>query len=303
MDGNPFLKGFPGRYRMMRYLFYCFLAAAAFTVGAPDFARAQDGDLRFVITSAVASDPSYTNYRALTNYVASRTGKQAVFISGLTYGQVDDLFMSRRVDVGFLCNSHYARRKTAVKLEPIAAPVITDYGEPKFQIYIIVPMDSPIKSFDDLKGKSIDLADPLSSTTLYAASMLRKKNETIQSFFGKTIYSGSHDMTIELVANKMVDAGFIDGHIWDYHTNADPVFSAKTRILHRSRDFTIPPVVVRKSTPEDLKRKLRQVLLTMHEYAEGREILKKLRIEKFVDIKERDYDDVLRLYNSVKDLI
>lgn len=52
-----------------------------------------------------------------------------------------------------------------------------------------------------------------------------------------------------------------------------------------------------------MKRKIRQVLLTMTADAKGREILKKLRIEKFVDIKERDYDDVLRLYNSVKDRI
>jgi ABC-type phosphate/phosphonate transport system substrate-binding protein len=179
----------PGRlprgYGMTRYFFYCFLVAAAFTTCAPNFANAEDSDIRFAITSAMASDPSYTNYRALTQYIASRLGKQAVSISGLTYSQVDSLFRTRRVDVGFLCNSHYARRKTALQYEPIAAPVIQDYGKPKFQVYIIVPMDSPVKSLADLKGKSIDLADPLSTTTLYAAAVLRKKNETIQSYFGK----------------------------------------------------------------------------------------------------------------------
>ncbi len=288
---------------MTRYFFYCFLVAAAFTLSVSNFAHAEDGDIRFAITSAVASDPSYTNYRALTQYIASRLGKQAVFISGLSYSQVDSLFKTKRVDVGFLCNSHYARRKAALQYEPIAAPVIQDYGKPKFQVYIIVPMDSPVKSLADLKGKSIDLADPLSTTTLYATAMLQKKHETIQSFFGKTIYSGSHDMTIQLVANKMVAGGFIDGHIWDYHTNTATLFCEKTRIISRSGYFTTPPVVVRKGTPEDLKRKIKQVLLNMQADNQGREILKKLRIEKFVDIREQDYDDVLRLYNSVKDRI
>ena len=42
------------------------------------------------------------------------------------------------------------------------------------------------------------------------------------------------------------------------------------------------------------------VFLDMHREAKGREILRKLRIEKFVQIKDEDYQDVRRIYSAVK---
>lgn len=279
------------------------LAAAVLLPGSLNIASARDDDVRFAITSAVASDPSYENYRKLTRYIAAQLGKKSVFISGLSYNQVDNLFKEGLVDVGFLCNCHYARRKEAVQFEPIAAPVLVGHNKPQFQVYIIVPKDSPVKSLSDLKGKAVDLADPLSTTTLLAASLLQKKNETIKSFFGKAIYSGSHDMTIELVAGKIVDAGFIDGHIWEYHNAVDPAYVSKTRVIYRSQNFTTPPVVVSRNMLEEVRRKIRTALLTMNETPEGRAILKKLRIERFVDIREKDYQDVLQMYSAVKERI
>ncbi len=286
---------------MKKFLFYVFLIAAAIPARTPAYAADQDHELRFAITAAVASDPSYSSYRELTNYLAGKMGDKSVFISGLTYDQVDTLFRKGMIDVGFLCNCHYARRKSVVNFEPVAAPVITDHGKPKFQVYVIVAEDSAIRTLADMKGKSVDLADPLSTTALYAASLLEGKNDTIKSFFGRTIYSGSHDMTIELVASRMVDVGFIDGHIWDYHKSVSPALTAKTKVIQRSRDFTIPPVVVRKGTPEAVKQKMRQILFAMDRDAEGREILRKLHIGKFVDIREGDYEDVVHLYNRLKD--
>lgn len=284
--------------------FLTLVLAAILIIGVVQQATpAQEGELKFAITAAVCSDPSFANYRELTNYIADRIGKKSAFVSGLTYNQVDNLFLKGQVDVGFLCNTHYARRNKAVGFEPIAAPIIIGYDKPKFQVYIIVHKDSKITSIGDLRGKSIDLADPLSTTTIYAADMLLKKNEKIKSYFGKAIYSGSHDMTIQLVANKMVDAGFIDGHIWDYHDKVRPEFSSKTKVIHKSPDFTIPPVVVQKAIDKALKERITRILLTMHEDARGKEVLKKLRIYKFIEIKDKDYKDVLEMYNRVKDRI
>ena len=263
----------------------------------------QERELRFAITSAVGSDPSYTNYKELTNYIAEKAGRKSIFVSGFTYNQVDNLFQKGQVDVGFLCNTHYARRSKAVGFEPIAAPIVTGYNKTKFQIYIIVHKDSRITSLEDLKGKTVDFSDPLSTTTIYGANMLLKRNETIKSYFGKAIYSGSHDMTIEMVANGLADAGFIDGHIWDYHDKVRPVYSQKTKVIHRSSDFTIPPVVVSKTTDKALRQEIKKILFTMHEDAKGRDILKKLRIDKFTDVKGDDYQDVLQMYEKVKDRI
>ena len=285
---------------MKKYFLFVLFTSLIFFSGAPGTAAAVQKDLRFAITGAVASDPSFKNYRELTTYVANKVGRRAVFISGLTYGQVDRLFVDGQVDVGFLCNCHYVRRKEMSKFEPIAAPVIEGYGKAKFRVYVIVRKDSEIKSLNDLRGKSVDFADPLSTTSVYAAYLLRKRHETIKSFFGKAIYSGSHDMTVQLVASRMVDAGFIDGQIWDYQQEVHPQYSSKTRVIYKSGEFTVPPVVVSGTMDRALKGQLTSVFLDMNREAKGREILRKLRIEKFVQIKDQDYQDVRRLYSTVK---
>ncbi len=284
---------------MKRNILFGLAMIVALLAAEENITAAQSEALRFAITSAVASDPSFNIYRELTGYVAKRIGRKPMFISGLSYTEVDDLFMQGKADVGFLCNAHFARRRGAVGFVPIAAPIITGHDKPKFQVYIIVHRDSGLKSLDDLRGRSVDFADPLSTTSIYAAYVLRKKNATIKSYFDKAIYSGSHDMTIQLVANKLIDAGFVDGHIWDYHDRMQPLYSSKTRVIHKSPDFTIPPVVVSRTTPEALRVKLRGILLSMHKDPAGLVILKKLRIEKFVAVRDNDYEDVTRMYKMV----
>lgn len=283
----------------MKKIGVVFLIAAACSLW--NSAWSADTDLKFAITGALISDPSNAHSRELAEYIARKVGRTSVLISGLSYGQVDNLFMEGQVDVGFLCNSHYARRKQIVGFEPLAAPVIAGHAGPKFRIYIIVPRESSIAALAGLKGKVVDFADPLSTTSIYAAHELQKQNQTIKSFFKKAMYSGSHDMTVELVAAKMVDGGFIDGHIWDYHDKFKSGPTSKTKIIYKSEKFTAPPVVVSKSLPHSMKRKIHAVMLAMHMDAEGREILKGLNIERFVDIREQDYQDVEHMYHEIRD--
>lgn len=286
---------------MKKLILLLFGLAIFLAVIATNRADAQEHELRFAITGAVASDPSHSYYRELTDYVANKVGKKTVFVSGLSYDQVDNLFLKGQIDIGFVCNTHYGRRGNVVGFQPLAAPVITGSDKPRFQIYVIVHKDSNFKSINDLRGKSVDFADPLSTTSVYAASMLLKKDATIRSYFGKAIYSGSHEMTVELVANKLVDAGYIDGFIWDYLENVRPENSSKTRIIHKSEEFTTPPVVVSGSIDKGLKNEIQRILLTMHQDAKGGEILRKLRIDKFVEVNAASYQDVIQMYDNVKD--
>lgn len=256
-------------------------------------------ELRFAITAAVASDPGFAHYKDLTEYISGKLGRKCVFISGLTYSQVDNLFRAGDLDVGFLCNAHYARTKKEVKFEAIAAPVLKCCSKPQFQVYVIVNRDSRLESIADIKGMSVDCSDPLSTTALYAKYLLLEKKTTPESYFSKVIYSGGHEMTLQLVANKMVEAGFIDGHIWEYENAKGSPYTAKTRIIHKSRYFTIPPVVVSASMPRQSKTEIKNILLNMHKDPAGERILKALYIEKFVQVSDRDYDNVHRLYLKV----
>lgn len=294
------MRGFHCLKRLLFFVFFTSLFVFTPLHAGPSYAGAVQPELKFAVTNMVGSDPSAMKYRQLADYLAGKTGMKTVFISGLLYTQIDGLFKAGQVDVAFLCNAHYARRKKDLGFQPLVAPVMSGYDRPKFQVYVIVNKDSKYKSIEDLRGKSVDLSDPLCSTRIYAEYLLLQRHETLSSFFRRVIYSGNVDMTIHLVANRLIEAGFVEGHIWDMEDRIEPVFVSRTKIIHRSQEFTIPPLVVSSSLPGTLRQKIKKLLLGMHADAEGRKVLDALHIKRFVQAEEKDYDDILKMYNDVK---
>jgi len=77
-------------------------------------------------------------------------------------------------------------------LKPLVVPVA--HGEPVYYSYIIVPKDSPAKTFEDLKGTRFAFSDPQSNTgKLVPTYMLAIRNETPDSFFSTYVFTYAHD--------------------------------------------------------------------------------------------------------------
>ncbi|MCK5651899.1 MAG: PhnD/SsuA/transferrin family substrate-binding protein, partial [Gemmatimonadetes bacterium] len=77
-------------------------------------------------------------------------------------------------------------------------------------------------------------------------------------------------------------------------------YAAGTKIVDRWGPFGINPVVVHPDLDEDLKNRLRQTLLTMHEDPRGITILANLHIDRFIVPDDSIYDSVrtMRAYIS-----
>jgi phosphonate transport system substrate-binding protein len=99
---------------------------------------------------------------------------------------------------------------------------------------------------------------------------LERPGETPESFFGKIIYTYSHDNSIKAVALSLVDGAAVHGHIWEYFNRRDPEFTSKTRIIKKSVPFGNPPVVASSHLPESTKDQIRKILLGMHKDSEGK---------------------------------
>jgi hypothetical protein len=75
-------------------------------------------------------------------------------------------------------------------------------------------------------------------------------------FFKKQLFSGSHDNSIKFVAERFVDAAGVDSLIWEYYNKVNPEFTSLTRILVKSEEFGMPPVVVQKDVDRDFQLRL-----------------------------------------------
>jgi len=227
-------------------------------------------------------------YEDLVHYISRKIGRPIKINQKKTYKEVNDQLKQRQIDAAFICSGAFVEAKSRFPIEIIAVPVVN--GKNTYNADVIVRKNSPIRRFEDLRGKTFAFTDPLSNTgRLYAVERVRELHSTPGKFFSKVIYTHGHDYSIQAVARGMVDGATVDGLVLNYTKAYYPEKVKNIRIIEISKPFGMPPVVVHKNLDYQLKNKLRQVLLKMDKDPEGKKILERLMIDKFVPGNEKDY--------------
>jgi phosphonate transport system substrate-binding protein len=152
----------------------------------------------------------------------------------------------------------------------------------------------------DLQGKVFAFTDPISNTgRSYPTFLVQELGNTPEQFFSRTFFTYSHDDAIRAVADGLADGAAVDSLVYDYAIARDPELGAKTRIVHRSPPFGIPPIVVSPALRPRLKAELQNLLLGMADKAEGRGALQTIGVEKFVVIDDQAYNSLRELLAAV----
>lgn len=249
------------------------------------------GVIRIAVGGMITPKDGFGYYREFLDYIGRKTGRHIDFVDREDYAEINGLVKSGKVDLAFVCGGPYVDGHREFGMELLAAP--RAYGDTVYYSYIIVHKDSPLRTFDDLRGKRFAFTDPLSNTgKLVPTFMLARRNETPETFFRGTVFTKSHDKSIRAVAQKIVDAAAVDSLIWEYENRTNPEFTSKTRIIEKSPPYGIPPVVVRHGLDPQLKEQLRAILLNAHLDSEGKKILDGMMIERFVVISDSAYDSI-----------
>ncbi len=258
---------------------------------APAAPAAGAKKLRVAIAAMISPKETFASYQDLMNWISKKTGMEVVFVQRKKYEEVNALLKDDQLELAFVCTGAYIEGHDDFGMEILVAPVTQ--GRTVYYSYTIVPADSPVKSFDELKGKTFAFTDPMSNTGKLAPTYrLAQMKQTPESFFKSTSYTYSHDKSIESVARNLVDGAAVDSLVWDYLDRKNPEFTSRTRIISKSDPYGIPPVVVARATSPELKKTLRDLFLHAHEDPEGKTILSRIMIEKFALVDDRSYDSV-----------
>ena len=260
-------------------------------VMAPSVDHKGGQPLRIAVGGMITPREGFVYYRGFLDYIGKKLGRQVDFIDRENYKEINQLLRSGSVDAAFVCSGPYVDGNAEFGLELLAAPQA--YGQTVYYAYILVARDSPITKFEELRGKTFAFADPESNTgRLVPEFMLAKMGETPDSFFRKHVFTHAHDKSIKAVAQGIVDGASVDSLIWDYADKRNPQFTSKTKIIRKSAPYAIPPVVVRPGLDGELKKALKRVFLSAHADPEGKELLKNMMIDKFVEIDDKAYDSI-----------
>ncbi|MEW6349698.1 MAG: phosphate/phosphite/phosphonate ABC transporter substrate-binding protein [Thermodesulfobacteriota bacterium] len=264
----------------------------------PETSYPSQDTLRVAVAAMVSPKQSFANYREFLDYLGHTLGKRVDLIQRKTYVEVSELMGKGLIDVAFICSGPYAAARERYGFELLAAPQIN--GSHFYRSYLVVNRASPCHSLEDLRGKTFAFTDPDSNTgRLVPCYWLKLMGESPESFFERYLFTYSHDNSIMAVAKGLVDGAAVDSLIWDYVSRTNPELASKTRVIKKSEEYGMPPVVASQSVSPALKATIRRALLSAHEDPSGRQILESLHIERFVEAREEWYDPIRDMLRSM----
>ena len=247
--------------------------------------------VRFAVGGMITPKEGMGYYRDFLRYLQEKIGAKVAYVDREGYAEINEMLKNNQLEAAFVCSGPYVDGHAQFGLELLAAPQA--YGATVYYSYIIVPKESPVRSFAELRGKRFAFTDPLSNSgKLVPTYMLARMQETPESFFKEFVFTKSHDKSIKAVAQGIVDGAAVDSLIWEYLNAKSPEFTAKTRILEKSQPYGIPPIVVSNSLAPELKERLRKAVLGAADDLRGQEILRQMKIDRFVEISDSAYDSV-----------
>ena len=247
---------------------------------------------KFKVAIAAILSPRGTvdSYQPLLDYLQGRLARPVQLVQRRTYGEINDLVARNAVDIAFICTGAYLSSLPKKLMTLVAVPRIN--GKLTYNALIIVPTHARTQTFADLRGHVFAFTDPLSNTGyLYPMSLLAKHGWKPETFFRRTMFTYSHDHSIAAVAESVADGASVDSLVYAYAIRRDPSLGRKTRVILRSQDFGMPPVVASVRADKKEISAIRHILVSMDKNSNGRRVLQKLGIDGFVFPEKNLYTD------------
>lgn len=268
-------------------------------VGRTSSAQSADRATFYFAVSAMASPAqNLIHFTEFQEYLSEKLGTPVSLKQRRTYGEINDLLARKKVQMAFTCTGGYLSGRKAFGLELLAVPVMN--GKTYYRSYIVTRADNPAASLADLEGTVFAFTDPLSLTGyIYPTARINQRGKVTAEFFKKTFYTESHDKSIKAVATGVADGAAVDSLIFDALLAEPDSFAARLKIIERSEEFGMPPVVVPPNVSVELKRKLLKVLLSMNHDPDGRKVLHSLGMDGFVLPDPELYHSALLLQKQI----
>lgn len=261
----------------------------------------QHADHFFFAVSAMAS-PAQTlvHFAEFRDYLKEKLGTHVHLKQRRTYEEINSLLHEASVQMAFTCTGGYLAGRRTFGLEVLAVPVVN--GKTAYQSYIITGKNNPANTLEELRGQVFAFTDPLSlSGRIYPVAKLNSQGYITKDFFKKTFYTESHDKSIEAVATGLADGAAVDSLIFDSLEALPGSFAGQVQVIHKSKEFGMPPVVVTPGLDQEKKRMLLKVLLGMDDDPRGRVVLQHLEMDGFALPRPELYRSAIVLRKQLKE--
>lgn len=241
-------------------------AALVLTVcaGLPQHASAQQRALTIGLIPAEDSQAMIESSRQVLDALQQQLGMPVKPFVATDYNGVIEALRAKKLDVAYLGPFSYVLASSVAEVEAFSVAVTKKTGQSAYRSVILARKDSGLRSVAELKGRNFAFVDPSSASGhLFPKAGLQQTGLDPDAYFGRIVFSGSHDASILAVANKKVDAAAVADRIFNSAVAKGTVKQDDFVVLWSSRPIPESPMVWRKDLDPALKEKLAKALANL----------------------------------------
>ncbi len=284
------------------------LALSAGAAHAEDW-RSKYKELSFAVVPAENASGVADRYAPFIAYLSKQLGVPVKLHIANDYAAVIEGQRAGNIQIAHYGPASYATAyMTGVKLEPFVTNR-NETGSVGYYSVIYVKADSPYREIGDLKGKTIGYVDP-NSTSGYNAPrfFLHQAGIDSDSFFGKSIITGSHENGVIALDRAAVDCA---ADWWNSDSESNLTRMAAKGMV-KKQDFRIvfksgllagSPFAYLSNLPDDLKHLIVQAF--MEAPARDKAAFDRLsdgKDKEFVAVTHKDYQNTVDMIQFVNDM-
>ncbi len=263
--------------------------------------------LTFALVPTEETTAELELYKPVTDRMANLTGKKIQFFMPTSYASVVEALLGGFVHVAVLGPYSYVIANSKdPKIEVFATyakkPGHMQEEGPGYRAALISKKGSKFTSIDSLKGATLGLTDPgsTSGNLLPRVVFSKEVGVGLDDYFGKVVYTGSHELSSVAVVQGKVDAAFVATHRFDNVVDKGETKVEEVNILWMSKPIPQDPFVYLGNLCPDIKNNIRETFLGLKEQPDAKKFLDNVKSNTFVEMRSEDYD-IIRDLKKAKD--
>ena len=263
--------------------------------------------LTFAIIPTEETVAELALYKPVTDRLAEMTGKEISFFMPTSYASVVEGMLSGFVHVGVLGPYSYVIANDKDPNIEVFATYAKKAGHlqeegPGYRGVLISKKGSKFESIESLKGATVGLTDPGSTSGNLMPRVVFSEviGSDLEDYFGKVVYTGSHELSSVAVIQGKVDAAFVASHRFDNVVAKGEASLEDVNVLWKSNPIPQDPFVYRNSLCDEIKQKIAETFLGLKDQPGAKEFLANVKSNTFVPMSSADYD-IIRALKKAKD--